>query len=194
MVIGGSGDFFPTADVVICMERYQASDVTAEAHAVAERHGRTAPERLPFPPARTERVLLREGLAADQKVSAKSLRCISYGSTEIELTFVEQLVETGQAKAIMDCLQHLASSPKYVDGERSLVEVVDMLEEALTATGKPAGPQGLDTISRECPCPFHALPRRFELAAALNRLRTAKVVRRPAAGEGPPAKATRKAA
>merc|ERR1711904_755266 len=31
MVIGGSGDFFPIADTVICMERYAASDVTAQA-------------------------------------------------------------------------------------------------------------------------------------------------------------------
>uniref|UniRef100_A0A7S1W1F0 Uncharacterized protein n=1 Tax=Alexandrium catenella TaxID=2925 RepID=A0A7S1W1F0_ALECA len=193
MVIGGSGDFFPIADTVICMERYQASDVTTEAHDVAKRHGRLAPERVPFPSLQAERVLLREGLAPDFKVSAKSLRCISYGNTEIELTYVEQLIETGQAKAIMDALQHLSHSPKYVDGKRTLVEIIDMLEDALSADGRSAGEQGLDTISKECPCPFHSLPRRFELGAALNRLRTAKVVRR-SASEGRPAKATRKAA
>jgi len=185
MVIGGSGDFFPIADTVICMERYAAKDVTAEAHAIASRHGRNTPEAFPFPVAASGRVLLREGLAADHKVSAKSLRCISYGNTEIELTYVEQLVETGQAKAIMDCLQHLAASTNYVDGKRTLPEIIDMLEKKLSAEGKAVGQQGLDLISQGAVCPFHALPRRFEIAAALNRLRTAKVVRRSeAAAQG----------
>lgn len=185
MVIGGSGDFFPIADTVICMERYQAKDVTSEAHSIAEKHGRCVPSPMPFPASAPSRVLLREGLAADHKVQAKSLRCISYGNTEIELTYVEQLVEIGQAKAIMDCIQHLAASSKYVDGKRCLTEVMEMLEKALSADGKPIGVQGLDTISSNCVCPFHSLPRRFEIAAAINRLRTAKVVRRnEAGGEG----------
>lgn len=175
MVIGGSGDFFPIADMVICMERYEASDVTEQAHAVAERHGRRAPPPVAFPASAPARVLLKEGLAADHKVSAKSLRCISYGNTEIELTYVEQLVEIGQAKAVMDCLQHLAASPKYVDGKRTLSEIVHMLERTLSGEGQPIGKQGLDEIVHGSPCPFHSLPRRFEIAAALNRLRTAKI-------------------
>merc|ERR1712080_349183 len=93
------------------------------------------------------------------KVSAKSLRCISYGNTEIELTYVER--------------------------KRTLPEIIEMLEKKLSADGKPVGHQGLDVISHNCVCPFHALPRRYEIAAALNRLRTAKVVRRSEAnGQG----------
>merc|ERR1712228_797618 len=168
MVIGGSGDFFPLADTVICMERYQAADVTEKAHAIAKSHGRTVPPAVAFPAMPPARVPLKEGLAADHKVSAKSLRCISYGNTEIELTYVEQLVEIGQAKAIMDCLQHLAASPKYVDGKRTLSEIIEMLETTLSSDGQAVGKQGLDPIVQGCPCPSHALPRRFEIAAALN--------------------------
>lgn len=36
------------------------------------------------------------------------------------------------------------------------------------------GEPGLDTLSRRDPCPFYVMPRRFELAAAVNRLRTAQ--------------------
>merc|ERR1712039_1030818 len=50
MVIGGSGDFFPIADTVVCMERYQATDVTEEAKRIAEKYGRCEPEAIPFPP------------------------------------------------------------------------------------------------------------------------------------------------
>ena len=48
--------------------KYQARDVTAEAHAIAEKHARLAPKLAPFPRTPTARVLLREGLAADHKV------------------------------------------------------------------------------------------------------------------------------
>jgi len=189
MVIGGSGDFFPVADTVVCMERYRASDVTKEAHSIARSHGRHVPDSVAFPDDTAVRILRKDGLAAQDKVSARSLRCITYGSTEIELTYVEQLVEIGQAKAIMDAIQHLAASNTYVDGSRSLVEIIDMLESALAGEGKPIGQPGLDTISRDVPCPFHALPRRFELGAAINRLRTAKFVRgNGAAASGRPAK------
>merc|ERR1712187_909348 len=176
------------------MERYAAKDVTAEAHAIAERHGRFVPPAVVFPRRTGMRLPQRQGLAADHKVSAKSLRCISYGNTEIELTYVEQLVETGQAKAIMDCLQHLAASSHYVDGKRTLVEIIGMLEKALSSDGKAVGTQGLDSISHNCVCPFHSLPRRFEIAAALNRLRTAKMRRRngaPDAQSGRVLKASR---
>merc|ERR1712187_329259 len=141
------------------------------------------------------RLLQKQGLAPDHKVSAKSLRCITYGNTEIELTFVEQLVEIGQAKAIMDCLQYLSKTQTYVNGKRTFSELIDLLQEELVAEGKPVGVQGLDAISRECPCPFHALPRKFEISAALNRLRTAKFTRRAddeeTTGIGRPAKARR---
>eukprot|EP00747_Dinoflagellata_sp_TGD_P046708 gnl/TRDRNA2_/TRDRNA2_144588_c0_seq1.p1 gnl/TRDRNA2_/TRDRNA2_144588_c0~~gnl/TRDRNA2_/TRDRNA2_144588_c0_seq1.p1 ORF type:complete len:426 (+),score=80.23 gnl/TRDRNA2_/TRDRNA2_144588_c0_seq1:464-1741(+) len=169
MVIGGSGDFFPVADTVILMELYAASDVTARAKKVAERHNRVAPATGSFPVPSTVRVPARAGLAAQGKVAAKSMRCISYGDGEVELTYVEQLVETSQARAIADCLQLLASSSKYVDGKRTLSEVVALLDADLTA-------ESLDILNKDFPCPFHVRPRRFEIAAALNRLRTVQIV------------------
>jgi len=192
MVIGGSGDFFPVADTVICMERYQANDVTQRAKEIAEKHGRGVPEdldgTLELP---NGRVPQREGLAADGKVSAKSMRCISYGETEVELTYVEQLVETSQARAIADCLQLLAKTPRFVDGKRPIAEAISMLEGVLAGDDDDSGSQGLDQLSRDCPCPFYALPRRFEIGAALNRLRTAKIARREGSAAAPPAKAAR---
>eukprot|EP00930_Biecheleria_cincta_P019238 TRINITY_DN14737_c0_g1_i1.p1 TRINITY_DN14737_c0_g1~~TRINITY_DN14737_c0_g1_i1.p1 ORF type:complete len:638 (+),score=91.84 TRINITY_DN14737_c0_g1_i1:159-1916(+) len=177
VVIGGTGDFFPVADTVVCMDRYQASNLTTEAQEVAKRHGCLAPRPELYAKPISCRVLLRSGLAADWKVSAKSLRCICYGNTEIELSFVEQFAELGQVKAVMACLQHLAATGSYVDGKRTLPEIVTLLERELTSEKQGVGQQGLDVISKDFPCPFHVLPRRFEIAAALNRLRTAKVVK-----------------
>ena len=41
LVVGGTGDYFEVADCVICMDCFQARDVTQQAHAIAEQFGRT---------------------------------------------------------------------------------------------------------------------------------------------------------
>ncbi|CAK9067260.1 Uncharacterized protein SCF082_LOCUS34082, partial [Durusdinium trenchii] len=82
----------------------------------------------------SRRRLHRDGLAADGKVQARSLRCIQYGETEVELSCVEQLVETSQARAIGDALQLLGSG--FPVG-RPLAIVMQDLEKQLRADGKP---------------------------------------------------------
>jgi len=185
MVIGGTGDFFEVANTVIQMERYAAKDVTAQAKEVTMRmpsvtgiatkdttFGMTLQRRPQF-----------SGIAAAGKVSAKSLRCISYGETEIELTNVEQLVEISQAKAIADCLQKLGD-PGWVDGKATLREVVEKLYASVTSS-KKCGAAGLDSLSRwGHPNGFYALPRKFEIAAALSRLRTVKMKAKNPDGQG----------
>ena len=42
LVIGGSGEYFEVADVVIAMESYAPRDVTAQAHAIAARYAAAA--------------------------------------------------------------------------------------------------------------------------------------------------------
>lgn len=106
-------------------------------------------------------------------MQCRSLRCIQYGDTEVELSCVEQLVEISQARAIGDALQLLGQSFPV---NRPLATVMQELEKQLRADGKPVGEQGLDSLSRREPCPFYVLPRRFELAAAVNRLRTARLM------------------
>lgn len=191
MVIGGSGDFFSVADTVICMERYQASDVTQEAKRIAEKHSDDVPQHVSGFPRGSCRAPCRDGLAANGKVSARSLRCISYGETEIELTYVEQLVEISQARAIADCLQLMAAKTRFVDGRRTIAEVVELVNNAISAKGEVAGTQGLDVLSYESPCPFYAKPRHLEIAAALNRLRTAQISRVAASSSVPKPKLQR---
>lgn len=176
LVVGGSGDFFGAADAVVMMDEYAALDVTARAKEVVK--GATMPPDLPFGKLGRRR-LLRRGLAADGKVAARNLRCIQYGETEVELSCVEQLVEVSQARAIGDVMQLLGDGGRIMSsgGEEGplLADVMEQLEQQLQAKGKPIGEQGLDTLSRfREPCPFYVMPRRLEVAAALNRLRTAE--------------------
>ena len=154
-----------------------AYDVTTRAHEIAKTHSREAPPSVSGFGTGAKRVLQKDGLAADGKVMAKSLRCITYGEQEIELTYVEQLVEISQARAIADSIQFLSGS-NFVDGKATLAEIMERIEEMITGKDEKVGEQGLDKLYRGYPCPFYALPRRFELGAAVNRLRSVKFVKR----------------
>eukprot|EP00931_Biecheleriopsis_adriatica_P115088 TRINITY_DN90924_c0_g1_i1.p1 TRINITY_DN90924_c0_g1~~TRINITY_DN90924_c0_g1_i1.p1 ORF type:complete len:683 (+),score=149.56 TRINITY_DN90924_c0_g1_i1:90-2051(+) len=180
LVVGGSGDFFAVADAVVMMDEYAAIDVTDRAREIGKKAA--APPSIPFGKV-SKRRLLKQGLAADGKVNARNLRCIQYGETEVELSCVEQLVETSQARAIGDALQLLGDGQLLGAGSngKPLASVMVELEKRIRADGKPIGEQGLDTLSRyREPCPFYVMPRRLEIAAAVNRLRTAEF-----AGDGP---------
>jgi len=179
LVVGGSGDFFGVCDAVVMMDEYRALDVTEKAKDIAE--SAAMPPSLPFGKIGRRR-LAKRGLAADGKVAARNLRCIQYGETEVELSCVEQLVETSQARAIGDVLQRLGDGD-FLGGGRPLAGVLEAVEQEIRAQGRPVGEQGLDSLSRfREPCPFYVMPRRLEIAAAVNRLRTAEIV---SAEDGP---------
>jgi hypothetical protein len=107
------------------------------------------------------------------KIDAKSRDRIVYGRDDIDLRSVEQLLDTSQTRAIGNAI-HLMTR-RFFDGERTLAEALDALDALLDA-------EGLDVLN-----PFHregehpgnlARPRRFEIAAAINRLRTLRMRQR----------------
>jgi predicted ABC-class ATPase len=170
LVMGGSGDYFSVADHVIRMADYQPLDVTREAKQVAEtrmelrrseggdRFGdvrRRAPVAASFTPNR------RDGR---YKVSAVRMREIVFGQTVVDMGDVAQVVDTSQTRAIGYAIHR---AMKYMDGARCLKEVVDMVVKEINETGL------------ECLPPYLvgdlARFRSFELAAAINRMRTLQV-------------------
>eukprot|EP00397_Hematodinium_sp_SG-2012_P028053 GEMP01029512.1.p1 GENE.GEMP01029512.1~~GEMP01029512.1.p1 ORF type:complete len:609 (+),score=144.78 GEMP01029512.1:14-1840(+) len=164
MVVGGAGDFFEVADSVVMMEKYLAKDVTEDAKEISRRFPSVDSLNAPFGKSHIVRKLQHEGLAPNGKASAKSLRCIGYGDEEVELTYVEQLVDVAQARALCDILQFLGGAKSAVDGTQSLKQILDSVERELKG--------GFDSISWK-PAGFYARPRRLEIAAAINRLRSA---------------------
>jgi len=92
------------------------------------------------------------------------------GREALDLRGVEQIVDISQTRAIGHAI-HLASE-RFMDGSATLREVVDDLEAFFDE-------HGLDALD-----PFHrgehhpgnfARPRRHEIAAAINRLRTVRM-------------------
>ncbi|MCA1993505.1 MAG: ABC-ATPase domain-containing protein [Coleofasciculus sp. S288] len=171
LVMGGSGDYFDVADTVIAMENFQPQDVTEKAKAIAqtnkteraseggEQFGQITP-RVPLPesidPSRGQRSV---------KVKVRDVDEVVFGTEEIDLSAVEQIVEKGQLRAVSQAIVY--AKREYINGQRPLPEILDCVMSSIEA-------QGLDVLTT-LPEGDLVLFRRFELAAALNRLRTLKV-------------------
>ncbi|WP_072619426.1 ABC-ATPase domain-containing protein [Spirulina major] len=171
LVMGGSGDYFDVADRVIALDNFVPQDVTAQAHAIAQAHptdrqpegganfGELTP-RIPIPssldPSRGKH---------DVKVRVRDLDAIAFGSDDIDLSAVEQLVNPGQLRAIAAALVEAKSSA--LNGHTPIPTILDTIMTQIHATS-------LDSLTPK-PLGDSVAFRRFELAAALNRLRSLRV-------------------
>ncbi|MEG3957342.1 ABC-ATPase domain-containing protein [Microcoleus sp. herbarium2] len=172
LVMGGSGDYFDVADTVIAMDNFQADDVTEKAKEIAINYSisRAAEggknfgeitQRVPIP-ASLDPSLGRR----DVRVKVRDVDELAFGTEEIYLGAVEQIVDSGQLRAIGAAMVY--AKQQYMDGKRTLSEIIDLVMADIDA-------QGMDILS-----PFpegdFAMFRRFELAAVINRLRSLSVV------------------
>lgn len=170
LVTGGSGDYFDVADYVICMADYRPYDLTARARSIAEKHKaeRTPEGGLHFGKI-VPRIPLAQSINARKgkksvKISAKGLTSLLFGRHHIDLSFVEQLVDKSQTRAIGEAVCYAL---RYMDGQKTLREVTE-------AVLKEIEEKGLDILNPR-PAGDHAAFRSLELAAAINRLRTLSV-------------------
>ena len=171
LVVGGAGDYLDVADSVIRMDAYQPGDVTAQARTVAASQplGDAAPRAPGAWPLAPPRVPLPESLDArrgrrPERVRAVKTRAIEFGQEEIDVSLLYQLVDAAQCRMIGDLLLRLARG--LCDG-RDLPELLDALDAELQG-------HGLDSLAQSG-FGDRARPRRFEIAAALNRLRSLRV-------------------
>lgn len=176
IVMGGSGDYLDVADTVIMMDSYRPQDVTDRARSVAgelpsKREASDAgwsgkPGGRTFDPSS-----LSAQRGRREKVAAKSKGSIVFGRRTIDLSAVEQLVDESQTRAIGDALIYLRENHMTGRG-KPLGSMLDAFEAALDRVG-------LDEIMR-ARLGDRARPRRYEVAAALNRLRGVRVRGSPA--------------
>ena len=175
LVMGGSGDYFEVADTVLALRDYRVSEVSDEARRIAEQDGvrrrsdAPGPLRAPAPRApRADSVDPSHG-RREVKIAADGTDRLRFGREEIDLRALEQLVDPSQARAIGGALHY---ARRWMDGATAIPALLDRLEQLFDA-------EGLDALD-----PFHrpgahpgalARPRRFEIAAALGRLRSLKL-------------------
>jgi predicted ABC-class ATPase len=176
LVMGGCGDYFDVADRVIALREFQPLDVTADAaeiaaEAASPRRSEAGPPLAGF----AQRIPLAESFDPSRgrkpiAIRARGLDRIELGRADIDLRGVEQLVDASQTRAIASAIQLAAT--RWMDGRRTLHAVLDELEQLLDTSGLDE----LDPYQHSGQHPGnYARPRRFEIAAAINRLRTLRM-------------------
>ena len=175
LVMGGSGDYFDVADTVVAMDHFQPYDVTEDARAIAERHaterraegGEAFGEITPRIP-QADSIDPTQGKKGKLKLKTRATDEIGFGPDSIDLSAVHQLADESQLRAIAQALVH--AKKRHMSETRTLSDVLDALMAEIAD-------EGLDVLA-----PFVvgdlAEFRRFELAAALNRLRSLRVAQR----------------
>lgn len=180
LVAGSSGAFFHIADVVIQMDSYQAFDITKQAKALCEDFPLSEKEPKPFHLPVSHRIMEKDKNGAVRRrdyrsgdvrknepehLKVKTLGCdgFSIGKQTVDLRYVEQLIDSEQTAMLGLILKYAVEH--YVDGKRTISEVVDLLENKmkeeafsfLAEKGEVAG--------------GYALPRKQEIFACFNRYR-----------------------
>lgn len=169
LVIGGAGDYIDVAHRVIMLDAYKVVDVTREAFAISEeiQSNRAVEQDGVLKPDKS-RVIKKDSfnmLRGDRaKVGAKGLHTIMLAKQPIELQAVEQLVDPSQSRAIAECLRYMQ---KYVDGSRTLAEILELLFRDIDRDFEVISPFKPGHHPGEL-----ALPRRYELASAINHMRS----------------------
>jgi predicted ABC-class ATPase len=176
LVMGGCGDYFDVADTVLRLRDYRVDDATAEARRIAAEipstRRRETPGRLRPAAPRIPLVAAFDASRGrrDVKIDAPARDLLRYGREDVDLRGLEQLVDRSQTRAIGHAL-HLAAR-EWIDDETPLAAVLDALEQHLDTRGLDV----LDPRHRPGQHPGHyARPRRFEIAGALNRLRSLRM-------------------
>lgn len=177
LVMGGSGDYFSVADTVIAMEDYQPRIVTAQAKAIAQadpnqRQFEGGTQFTETKAAPMARAILPDSLPPGKNGRSPQIKAqkdkLMLGYEEIDLRAIEQIVEAHQVRAIAQAIVY--AERYYFDIQRSLSEVLDYVMADIVSGG-------LDVLGEnERRYGDLAMFRRFELAAAINRLRTLKTI------------------
>jgi predicted ABC-class ATPase len=173
LVLGGVGDYFEVADTVIQMIRYEPLDVTGAARKIAtDSPEKRRWEHQDIPRPAGVRFLDSDSIDplnqyGKRSVYATEVYRIHFGTTTIDLTDVEQIVELSQSKAIAQAIEYMG---------KMKCEPVP-IKESIDRCMRVVKERGFDGLSPKISGHF-AQFRDIELACALNRLRNMRVTQR----------------
>lgn len=174
LVMGGSGDYFAVADDVIMMDEYVPKNVTDQAKAIMDQYPmeRDAAISEHFGGI-TQRKLEQKSLQTQKgkraKTQAKGLTKIIMGRTDISFDQTEQLVDASQTRMIAEIIQCLDRT----NGLQQIASLKDLLEKIEQQIDQH-GLASFTDFPNQHPGDI-ARPRKYEMAAVLNRIRTLQV-------------------
>jgi len=178
-VVGGLGYFLQKADTCLLMDNYRCDDITAK---VRDRLGPIAEEDAPltdfavsrrlaidnFDPAYINR-RLNKTLTQRIKDLRNAPKQLEYGMDLVNLEAVAQIAEAPQILAIGYCLLALRNKLKQSGDKPETIRYwIERLEDEINT-------HGLDILEPDYPG-ILSMPRKYELAAAINRIRSLRIV------------------
>jgi predicted ABC-class ATPase len=178
LVLGGLGNFMRKADTVLAMENFICRDATGQ---VRKHLGPIVSERNSFFQLPDPRVLAKENFdpvfinpRLDKKIACriKPLRNeekkLEYGMDLIDLSDIPHIVHPSQTMAIGLLILELKKRlTAKTDTPPAITQLIDDLYSELNK-------KGLFGLNHDYPGTL-SYPRKFELAAAVNRMRSLKV-------------------
>lgn len=173
IVIAGANlvaEYIPVADTVLQVSQSMVSDVTASAKELDIRPASAAPS-MPLSPLLSRlRWIMPSSIDPsigrdDVFVKVEEDGFIQFGRTSMDSEDLSQLVSSDQLRAIGLTFYYLKL--RYVDEGYSLREILDLVDRDISN-------EGLNALARDF-CGNLARPRRYEIAALLNRLPTFRV-------------------
>lgn len=166
-----AADLIPVADLVLRIENHVLSDVTKAAHGLGI-------EALPAPENAADlsraveksRWVVPSSIDAshgplDAELGAPTVHSLRFGRSVIDLSGIRQLADIHQTATIGMILHY--GKVRYLDEGRPIREMLDLVDRDLSS-------EGLECLTRELRGDL-ARPRRYEIAAALNRLATLRI-------------------
>ncbi len=176
-VIGGLGYFLQKADICLLMDNYRCDDITAK---VRDRLGPIAEEGVDIADFAVSRRLdvdnfdtaytnqrLNKTLPKRIKDLRNAPKQLEYGMDLINLDAAAQIAEAPQVLAIGYCLLALRTKMQSGDKPQTIHFWIDWLEGEISK-------HGLDVLEPD----YHgtlSMPRKYELAAAINRIRSLRI-------------------
>ena len=173
LVAGSSGAFFHIADTVIQMDNYHPVDITAVTKKLGQEYPLSDIEAPAFRLPESHRIMTRAQVAPSRhsrpgqperlKTKVHGKDGFSLGKTEVDLRYVEQLIDSEQTASLALLLKYACEH--LIDGKRTLPEIITYLDTQLKR-------QGLSFFSEGSyiPCGY-AMPRIQEIYSCFNRYR-----------------------
>ena len=176
LVAGSSGAFFHIADTVIQMDNYIPVDITAKVKKLCRDFPLPASDTPAFVLPKNHRIMTKAPTAKTHKdyygntrnqperLKVKNHGCdgFSLGKQEIDLRYIEQLIDSEQTASLGLLLKYAAEH--LIDGKRTIDEIIAFLASHLEKEGLAFFFDGYTSCG-------YAIPRIQEIYSCFNRCR-----------------------
>lgn len=167
LVAGSSGAFFHIAHTIIQMDNYRPLDITLTTRELCSEYPLPAQNTPKFHLPEGRRVMTKPDYGNSHqdrlKIKIHGKDGFSLGRQEIDLRYIEQLIDSEQTAALGLLLKF--SAEHLIDGKRTVPEIVHYLTDQLQKKGLSFFSDG-----SYIPCGY-AIPRSQEIFSCFNRFR-----------------------